>query len=360
MQVFEFDEKSLALAQKQLEAIHKGQHIFMDIDEDHIEVPRLELSLPSLNKILSNHYAGERAGFALGKIYNFYGPESIGKSALALYIAGEFYKKGLSVHWIDKEHSFDPEYALDAFGLDAWNKSKRVTISKPDNAEQAFDTIQSLVDNEAVHLIVVDSIAALGTADQNAKTAEEKSMAETARKLSEHFPRIISKMGKANISIIYINQLRANISMGMAFGSKPTGGNAMRFYPHISLEFKKPKSGDLYKGDEFIGQTVDITAAKNKTARPKLKANFVLFPGEGFSIESDILELAVKTGVIIKAGAWYKWEDGSPIAQGVDKVRHMLKDDAELTKSIWQKTSARLDQQIDENTGEIIEQNDEE
>lgn len=295
----------------------------------------------SLNKILSNKWAGPGSGFAMGKLYNFYGPESIGKSALAAQIASEIIKHGGTVCWLDKEDSFDPEYFQSAFGID-WTDSKHFILVKPDTAEAAFDVIQSFVDNKAANLIVLDSVAALGAAIEMEQDASSNTMAAVARRIATHFQRITGKTGKYNISVIYINQLRVNLSGGMAYGEKSTGGNPMRFYPHVTLRFKRKELIMRGSGDNsvFIGTEVLIESEKNKTAWPHIKRTLIIYPGEGFSAEADLIALGEECGVITKNGTWYIFGDHR--YQGFDNFRYALKENAELFHELRNKVITKL------------------
>jgi len=356
--MFKRDTSNLELARLQFEAIkaHAGKKIFIDPYETDTSIRRLELPLPTLNKILSGKYFGEHSGFAMGKLYSFVGMESTGKTALSLYIAGTIIKNGGVVAWLDKENSFDPEYAKNVFGIDIYD-TEHFILLKPDNAEEAFDALQSLVDNQAVDLAVVDSIPALGASASNENDANSNSMATLARRIAEHIPRIINKCNEAGTSIIYINQLRANISGGMAYGKKQTGGNTMLFAPHCTLFFRRKEEVEKGTGDmaEFIGQEILIKAEKNKLAFPKQYGLFMLYPGEGFSRETDILNLALNTGVCKKSGSWYSFGE-ERIGQGIDTVRGILKENHELTDKIWDKTKLALNPVFDITTGEIIEE----
>lgn len=345
-------DMDLAIAQINAMKTHKGKNIFLIPGKTDPNVQRLELSVPSLNYILSSKYGGPGSGFPMGKIFNFWGPESIGKTASAGQICGDFYQAGANVHWIDKEHSFDGEYFYDAFGLDI-NDNKHFSVSQPDNAEEAFDIIVSMVDNKAADIIVLDSIPALGTVASNDKEASENSMATLSRKLAEHFPRIINKIGKAKISIIYINQVRSAMGAGIAY-DKYTGGNPMRFYPHVALKFKR--KGFLTKGTgedaEFIGTEVNISGDKNKTAPPKKWATLDLIPGVGFCPIRDKLKLALSVGTAKQSGAWFTI--GEERFQGYENTIAALNDSPSLVDSLWQATLKELHPQVDKTTGEII------
>ncbi len=351
------DPVEIQLAKAQVLAIkeHKGKSLFLSPSDKNADpsVKRMEMPLLSLNKILSDKWGGEKSGFAMGRIYNFYGPESIGKSALAAQIGGEVLKRGGRLCWLDKEDSFDPHYFRDTFGIDWW-KNKNLTLCKPDTAEAAFDTIQSFIDNNAADLIVLDSIAALGTASDMDGDASTNSMAAVARRLASHFQRITGKLGKSNISVIYINQLRANLSGGMAYGDKSTGGNPMKFYPHVTLRFRRKSLLIKGQGDtsEFIGTEVSIEGEKNKTSWPHIKRTVHLYPGEGFSKEADLLNLAEEVGTVQVGGSWYTF--GENRYQGFDKIRLALKEHPELFNTLRHATLQELERPVDIATGEIL------
>jgi recombination protein RecA len=308
-----------------------------------------------MNYVLSGKYWGNGSGFALGALYNFFGPESSGKSALALQISGDILRSGGRTNWVDAERSFDPIYAKASFGIDIMNKSN-FHLVLPDYGEQAFDAIKSYVEAGAVSLVVVDSVSALGTKRTQEADAERNDVASLALRLSQHLQTIIKPAKDMKGSVIYINQLRDNlISMGgavKAAGKKYTGGSAMKFYPHTALKFVK---GDFVKaGDEIIGQKVTITAEKNKLGMPWKSTELILIPGEGFSVELDILMLAVANKVVAQKGNWYYFGE-QPVGNGLNQSRLKLKEKPEMLNEIWEKTKYALQPaEVDEETGEII------
>jgi len=328
-----FDPKKIDLAEASLAAYYKRKNIFIDPQDGLLKTERLKLSLPSLNFVLSGYHYGEKAGFPLGCIVNLYGYESLGKSALAYVIASHVLKAGGAVHWIDREGSFDSAYVEKAYGIKVDCKDKSFTVSVPESAEEALNIIQALVENNSVNLIVLDSVAALSTVDQQDKYAEESpGIASVARLLSGHFSKVTALARKNRISIIYINQLRANLASMV--GSKTfTGGNAMKFYAHVALELSKTKGGKIQRGDQYIGEEVRVTATKNKTAKPYLFANLFLYPGEGFSREMDILNLAIQADIVKKSGSWLSFGD-EKIGQGLENCRLTLKEKPELLQAI--------------------------
>lgn len=319
--MFEYDKNAMKLAMAASGAIYKNEKLFYTPGVDDISIKRLELSMPSFNKILSNHHYGERAGFALGKIYNVYGPESTGKTSFALYISGEMIKAGGRVLWMDAERSFDPEYAK-WFGIDVDNQDQFM-LGEPDYGEQAFDVMYQFTEAKAVSLIVVDSVSALGTMRLQEKNANENSqMASLSNRLAEHFQKIIKLSADSECAVIYINQLRENITQAGAYGKKFTGGNAMKFYPHVGLELKKIKEVENSKG-EFTANIISVEGDKNKTARPHIKNNFYVIPGKGFSVSADILKLAIEHGICLNTGSHFYYEEkhlGNSLPNTIDML----------------------------------------
>lgn len=351
-------KNNIEIAMAEIGAIHKNKKLFIEPNYDDPSVPRVELSLPSLNKILSNKYYGPRAGFAMGKIYNFWGEESIGKTALALQICGEIIKQRRPVLWIDKEGSFDADYALEVYGLDL--NDPLFVVERPSNAEEVFDTIKSFLRNNALQngVYVVDSVTAMSAEKQVDDNADKNSMAVMARKLSDHFSQVVSYLPQNNTSGIYINQIRFT-SKGPFWVPDYTGGKSMHFYPHIALKFKKEK--EITAGDEFLGLEISILGDKNKTSKPKIKRDFVLYPGHGFSREADIINLGIQTGDIENKGSWFaigkNEEDELYLKmQGVDKLRFYLQENQDFTNKLWDRIGPNLEPNVDMSTGEILEE----
>lgn len=337
---FNFDSSLLELAKAELHAKHPDENLF----SGDYDIPRFELSLPSLNYILSGKYSGPGSGFPMGKLYNFWGAESSGKSTLALMIFSDILNSGGAGVWHDAERSFDIKYAS-TYNIDLEGRHKGMfVLGTPDYGEQAFDTVMAML-NGAVQLQIVDSVSALGTKTTFESDAERNDIASLAKKLAEHLQKVIGPAADRLCSIIYINQERERMEqvggrMMVIPGKKHTGGNAMKFYPHVSLKFTKKKKDE--KDGDYRGENVEIEAVKNKCGRPKLKANFYLVSGEGFSREIDILNLAVEVGVVETAGSRFRY-GGSEIGNGQNQARLKLKEKPELLEEIWQKTKVLLD-----------------
>lgn len=312
---------------------HSGKDIFCFPWEKDLSVKRIDTGIPSLNFVLSNEYAGPYAGFPMGKIVSFQGKESSGKTAASATIAGKYLAAGKRVLWIDKEESFDPWHFKNAFNID-WENDRNFILAKPDSAEAAFDTVVSFVNNGAVDLVVLDSVAALMTEGTLHNNAEANSMATLARKMSEHLPRIITPAGLHNLSVLFVNQLRANISGGMAYGDKATGGNAMKYYPHVIVDFRSQKI--TAPDGTVIGIEMNITGSKNKTSRPYNKATLAIYASDGkISREKDILAVGEKFKIVTKSGAWINFLNEK--IQGFDNARIFLMQNPDICEQLYQK-----------------------
>jgi len=361
-QLHRVDPTALETSVAQLGSIYKGSKIIYNVDDIDEFMPRLELDVLSLNHMFSGRYFGPKAGIPLGKVINVVGEYSSGKTSLCLYIAGQMIKHGGSVHWIDKETTFDPDYAA-LYGIDVNDKAS-FGISYPEFAEQAFDAMIALIDNAAYNLIVLDSVPSLAGEAAYEKNSNDNSMAVLARRLAEFFPRVMTRLAKNNVTLMCINQERVNMSGGMAYGKKSTGGNAMEFYPHIKVQLKK--DDDIVKGtgfmSEYIGRNILAKAVKNKTARPMITAEIGIFPETGISKELDYINLALQLGVLKKAGAWIK----STIpalqfnVQGIENARLALVQNSDLIEDFKSALMPLLQpeevllEDVDINTGEIL------
>lgn len=323
---------------------YKGMKIFFD--DKSIINPKLELDLPSLNHIISGSYFGPDAGFVFGKVYNFYGMESVGKTALAAQIAANVQRAGGKILWIDGESSFDPYAMKRMYGLDAFD-TNTMKLAILNSMEEATDAVTAFVDSNSIDLYVIDSVTALGSAQINDADGFANTMGSLARRLSQHFNKIISKLAAFNISGIYINQMRY-ITKGQFWVQDATGGNAAKFTPHVSLFFKKveelvegTKDDQVYKGFD-----VKITAEKNKVSFPKRKRTFRFIPGRGFLRSFDIISIAKDYGIIEQKGAWVsiKDENGETIdkIQGFNKVLDKYEEDPEALEELWELTKRTI------------------
>lgn len=369
MSLFERDENAGKLARAQVLGIHKGAQLFVDQLEGAKQVNRFELPYFTLNYIFSNKYAGEGSGVPMGKIINTFGWESSGKSALWLNIASAIIAGGGKVLWVDAERSLDAEYAMN-FGIDIEDEESFIW-TLPDYGEQAMDIVETYVSTGAIDLAVIDSVTALQVKKVFEATSEKNDVASLANKLSPHLGKMVKMAADNHCTVVYINQMRTNLTAMGAFGNKYTGGAPMKFYPHIALNFKE--RSEIYKGDkEFVGLDVKMIAEKNKTAKPKNSGSMMLVPGFGFSKEVDVLTHAEAEKVVRKAGNFYYFATGEftekkvkgvikqePVeillGNGKDAARQTLVDDPELFERIRSLTAAKLTAEVDTETGEILE-----
>ncbi len=268
-------------------------------------------------------------GLPRGRIAEIYGPESSGKTTLAIHCIAEAQKLGGIAAFIDAEHAFDPTYAQ-KLGVDVDN----LYISQPDNGEQALEIADNLISSGAIDIIVIDSVAALTPKTEIEGDMGESKMGLQARLMSQALRKLTSTIGKTKCCCIFINQLRDKI--GVLYGSPETttGGNALKFYSSVRLDIRKTSS--IKEGDTIIGNRVKVKVAKNKVAPPFKVIEFDLMFGEGISRLGEIIDIAVDHDIIKKSGSWFSYED-SKLGQGRDAVKKLLQDNPELTEEIEQK-----------------------
>ena len=269
-------------------------------------------------------------GIPKGRIIEIYGPESSGKTTLALHILAAFQKSGGQAAFVDAEHALDPEYAK-RIGVDIDN----LLLSQPDSGEQALDIVETLVRSGGIDVIVVDSVAALTPRAEIEGEMGDSFMGLQARLMSQALRKLTAIVSKTNCTIIFLNQLRMKI--GVMFGNPETttGGNALKFYASVRLEIRKASKIDDGSGDdkETIGHRVVVKVVKNKVAAPFKKAEFDILYNEGISYEGDLLDMAAKTEVINKSGAFYSYKE-SKLGQGRDAARLFLKANPKLAKGV--------------------------
>ena len=274
-------------------------------------------------------------GLPRGRIVEMYGPESSGKTTLALHCIAEAQKQGGTVAFIDVEHALDPIYAQ-ALGVDV----DSLLVSQPDTGEQALEITEALVRSGAVDAIVVDSVAALVPKAEIEGEMGDSHVGLQARLMSQALRKLTGAISKSNCVAIFINQLREKV--GVMFGSPEVtpGGRALKFYSSVRLEIRK---GDPIKvNGEVIGTHTKIKVNKNKMAPPFKEAEFDIMYGKGISKEGEIVDLGVRADVLKKSGAWFSYGE-KRLAQGRDKVKELLKNDPELTKEIEEKIMANID-----------------
>ena len=275
-------------------------------------------------------------GVPKGRIIEIYGPESSGKTTLALHILAEAQKMGGEVAFVDAEHALDPVYAA-ALGVDIDN----LLVSQPDTGEQALEITDALVRSGAVDAVVVDSVAALTPRAEIEGEMGDAFVGLQARLMSQALRKLAGTINKTNCVVIFINQLREKI--GVMFGSPETttGGNALKFYASVRLDIRK--STAIKEGDEIIGNQVRVKVIKNKVAPPFKKAEFDLMFNEGISRVGEILDLGVEKGILTKSGSWFSYE-GTKLAQGRDAAKNVLRDNPDLAEEIENKIMEVLKQ----------------
>ena len=280
-------------------------------------------------------------GYPRGRIIEIYGPESSGKTTLAIHAIAEAQKKGGIAAFIDAEHAFDRFYAAN-LGVDVDN----LFISQPDNGEQALQIADQLISSAAVDIIVIDSVAALTPKAEIEGDMGDNKVGLQARLMSQALRKMTSTISKTNTTCIFINQLREKI--GVMFGNPETttGGNALKFYASVRIDVRKGTA--IKDGDEVIGNLTKVKVVKNKVAPPFRKCEFSIMFGEGISKVGEILDLAVEKGIVKKSGSWFSYED-SKLGQGREKVLPILKDNEELCAEIETKVREAIDKEHGKN-----------
>jgi recombination protein RecA len=268
-------------------------------------------------------------GFPRGRVIEIYGPESSGKTTLALHVISEAQKRGGMAAFVDAEHALDAVYA-GKLGVDTDN----LLVSQPDSGEQALEITEVLIRSGAVDVLVVDSVAALVPRAELEGEMGDAQMGMQARLMSQALRKLTSVVAKSKTCLIFINQLREKI--GVMFGNPETttGGRALKFYASIRLDIRRIAS--LKEGDEVIGNRTKVKVVKNKVAPPFREAEFDILYGEGISKEGDLLDLGVEMKIIEKSGAWYAI-DGERMGQGRENARQFLKDNADIRVEVDQR-----------------------
>ena len=265
-------------------------------------------------------------GYPRGRIIEIYGPESSGKTTLAIHAIAEAQKAGGIAAFIDAEHAFDRFYAQ-KLGVDIDN----LWISQPDNGEQALEIADQLIRSSAIDILVVDSVAALTPKKEIEGDMGDSAVGLHARLMSQALRKLTATIAKTNTTCIFINQLREKI--GVMFGNPETttGGNALKFYASVRLDIRRVSP--IKEGDQVIGNQVRVKVVKNKVAPPFRKAEFEITFGEGISKVGEILDLGVQYNIIQKSGSWFSY-DGQKLGQGRDAVKQLMKDNPELCEKL--------------------------
>jgi recombination protein RecA len=297
-------------------------------DNKVVDVPVIPTGSIGLNAALGV------GGYPRGRVIEIFGPESSGKTTLAIHAIAEAQKAGGIAAIIDAEHAFDRFYA-EKLGVDVEN----LFISQPDDGEQALEIADQLIRSSAIDIIVIDSVAALTPKAEIEGDMGDNRVGLQARLMSQALRKLTASINKTNTCCIFINQLREKI--GVMFGNPETttGGNALKFYSSIRLDIRR--ATQIKEGDDVIGNQTRVKVVKNKVAPPFRKAEFDIMFGEGISRAGEIIDMGVETGIIKKSGSWFSYGD-SKLAQGRDACKRLIQDNPELAAELEEKIMAVL------------------
>ena len=308
--------KALQLAMEKIEKDH-GRGTIMRLGDENIE----EVSVIPTGSVGLNLALGV-GGYPRGRIIEIYGPESSGKTTLAIHAIAEVQKSGGIAAIVDAEHAFDRFYA-EKLGVDI----KNLLISQPDSGEQALEVVDQLVRSSAVDLIVIDSVAALTPKAELEGDMGDSKVGLQARLMSQALRKLTASINKTNTTCIFINQLREKI--GVMFGNPETttGGNALKFYASVRLDIRR--IGQIKDGEDILGNQTRVKVVKNKVAPPFRKTEFDIMYGSGISRTGELVDLGVEAGIIKKSGSWYSYND-EKLAQGREGAKKVLAENADL------------------------------
>jgi recombination protein RecA len=306
------------------------------------EAPRVDVGVVPTGSIGLDAALGV-GGMPRGRIVEIFGPESSGKTTLALHVIAEAQKQGGVCAFIDAEHALDPEYAK-KIGV----KIDELLISQPDNGEQALEIVESLVRSSKIDVIAIDSVAALTPKDEIEGDMGQSHVGKQARLMSQALRKLTAITAKSKTIVIFLNQIRMQI--GVMFGNPETtpGGKALKFYTSVRLDIRR--IAQIKKGEEVMGGRVRVKVVKNKVAAPFRQTEFDLMYNEGISKEGEIIALGEKMGIIQKSGASYKYEE-TPLGRGYDATRQFLKD--KENKKIAEQILKKIRAQLNENKGSV-------
>ena len=320
--------KALQLAMEKIDK-QFGKGAIMKLGDDKVEdVPVIPSGSVGLNLALGV------GGYPRGRIVEIYGPESSGKTTLAIHAMAEVQKQGGIAAIIDAEHAFDRFYA-EKLGVN----TNDLLIAQPDCGEQALDIADELIRSAAVDLVVIDSVAALTPKAEIEGDMGDNKVGLHARLMSQALRKLTATINKTNTTCIFINQLREKIGVMLGNPETTTGGNALKFYASVRLDIRK--STAIKDGDEILGNQVRVKVIKNKVAPPFKKAEFDLMFNEGISRVGELIDMGVELGILTKSGSWFSY-DGKKLAQGRDAAKNVLRDNPELAEEIENKIMEAL------------------
>jgi recombination protein RecA len=338
--------KALDAAISQIERQHgKGAIMKLGDSASKINVETIPTGSLSLDLALG------LGGIPKGRVIEIYGPESSGKTTVALHMIAEAQKRGGVAGFIDAEHALDPVYAK-AIGVDIDN----LYISQPDYGEQALEITETMVRSGAVDIIIVDSVAALVPKSEIDGDMGDNHVGQHARLMSQALRKLTGIMNKTGCTVVFINQLREKI--GVMFGNPETttGGRALKFYASVRLDVRRIET--LKTGGEMVGNRARVKVVKNKVAPPFKEAEFDIMFGQGISKEGDILDLAAESGIVIKSGSWYAY-DGEKIGQGRENAKKFFRENPAIMEEVEAKVRKYyLDDESEQETAEEADTSD--
>ena len=320
--------KALQLAMEKIEKEH-GKGTIMKMGEEKVE----DINVIPTGSLGLNLALGV-GGYPRGRIIEIYGPESSGKTTLAIHAIAEAQKAGGIAAFIDAEHAFDRFYA-EKLGVDIDN----LLISQPDSGEQALEVADQLIRSSAIDIIVIDSVAALTPKAELEGDMGENKVGLQARLMSQALRKLTASINKTNTTCIFINQLREKIGVMFGTPETTTGGNALKFYASVRIDIRK--SSSIKDGDNVLGNQTKVKVVKNKVAPPFRRAEFDIMFGAGISLAGEIIDLGVEAGVIKKAGAWFSYND-TKLGQGRDAAKRLIQDNPELLEELQEKIMEAL------------------
>ncbi|MBN1374433.1 recombinase RecA [Candidatus Dojkabacteria bacterium] len=321
-------DSAISVAVSEIEKMFGKGSIMRLGDKKHVDVDVIPTGALSLDVALGV------GGVPRGRIIEIYGPESSGKTTLALHIVAEAQKKGGRAAYIDAEHALDPVYASN-LGVNI----KELYISQPDYGEQALEILEMLVRSGAMDVIVIDSVAALTPKAEIEGNMGDTHMGLLARLMSQALRKLTAISAKTGTTVIFLNQIRLNIGVFVGNPETTTGGKALKFYSSVRMDIRQREK--ITEGDEIVGHLREVKVVKNKVAPPFRRATFAIIYPQGMDKESSIIDAAIKVGVLEKKGAWISME-GKQIAQGQSKMIQLLKEDTKFCKDIEKKVREKI------------------